>query len=136
MTSQKNFNFPGTTQIAKKPQKATKSHKKPQNATKRHKTPQNATKGHKTPQNATKRHKTPQKATKRHKRPQKATKRQTPQTSQKHFEPQRHNHGERYNIQPHHKTSIHRLHRPRSAAGLIVDDRPSRPQSIHHRELT
>jgi hypothetical protein len=80
MTSQKNFNFPGTTQIAKKPQKATKSHKKPQKATKSHKKPQNATKRHKTPQNA--------------------TKRQTPQTSQKHFEPQRHNHGERYNIQP------------------------------------
>jgi hypothetical protein len=72
MTSQKNFNFPGTTQIAKTPQNATKSHKKPQ------------------------------KATKRHKKPQKATKRQTPQTqtSQKHFEPQRHNHGERYNVQP------------------------------------
>jgi hypothetical protein len=56
MTSQKNFNFPGTTQIAKKPQKATKRHKTPQKATKRHKRPQNATKGHKRPQNA-KRHK-------------------------------------------------------------------------------
>jgi hypothetical protein len=64
MTSQKNFNFPGTTQRMRL-----------------------ATKSHKTPQNVAKRHKRPQKATKRHKR-------QTPQTSQKHFEPQRHNHAE------------------------------------------
>jgi hypothetical protein len=59
------------TSISPELPKSPKSHKRPQKATKSYKTPQNATKGHKTP-NGTNFTETPQ----------------------------RHNHGERYNVQP------------------------------------
>jgi hypothetical protein len=82
-------------------------------------------KSHKKPQKATKGHKTPQKATKRHKRPQKATNfTETLRTAAP--QPWRTIQSTTYN--PIHKTSIHRLHRPRSVAGLIIDDRPPQPQ--------